>query len=164
MNDRLKMAVQTGVPFGLAMAGFFSWQHGAPLGPVLGIVTGVLFGTALSAFAGSKAVAQGSLAELDPGEIVRHEGPANHFTPGDSAGGRLYLTDHRLYFKSHGFNLKDHTLSLPLDDIAGARAGRTMGVIPNGLLVERRDGRTERFVVGGRAAWMAALSGRIRRD
>ena len=162
MSDRLRTAVLAGVPFGLAMGAFFWWQHGVPLGPLLGVAAGVMFGAALARFSHSEAVAQGSAAELEPGELIRHEGPANHFTRGDSTGGRLYLTDRRLYFKSHGFNLKDHELTVPLADVAAARATRTLGIIPNGLLIERRDGQRERFVVSGRAAWVAALSGRAR--
>ena len=46
----------------------------------------------------------------------------------------------------------------PRDEIARAEPTATMWIIPNGLRVTLREGKTEKFVVQGRAAWVEALS------
>ncbi len=105
----------------------------------------------------------GQPAGFEAGESVVHFGPANHFKGLESVGGKLFLTSQRLRFRSHTMNVQTHDESYPLDTIVAVEATRTLGLIPNGLLVRLRDGRAERFVVGGRAQWVALLGERVRR-
>ena len=65
------------------------------------------------------------------------------------AGGRLFLTDRRLLLKPHRGNFQAHEMSVPLADVAAAKAAITAGIIPNGLKVARTGGSAERFVVEG---------------
>jgi hypothetical protein len=67
-------------------------------------------------------------------------------------GGWLYLTDQRLVFLSHGFNIQEHKLSIPLEEIVEARPCATARIIPNGLRIVTTEGE-ERFVVEGRRSW-----------
>jgi hypothetical protein len=86
-----------------------------------------------------------------------HHGPANHYKGFEAVGGRLFLTSKRLRFRSHKLNVQSHDESYPVDIIISVEPARTLGVVPNGVLVHLRDGRHERFVVGGRAEWVARL-------
>ena len=95
---------------------------------------------------------------LEPGEASRHAGPANHFVGVEGVGGKLVLTDRRVVFRSHGFNIQVHALELPLASIASVTPVMTLGLVDNGLLFRMTDGHVERFVVGGRQEWLAAFS------
>jgi hypothetical protein len=94
---------------------------------------------------------------FDPDETIVHHGPANHYKGFEAVGGRLFLTSKRLRFRSHKLNVQSHDESYPVDIIISVEPARTLGVVPNGVLVHLRDGRHERFVVGGRAEWVARL-------
>lgn len=59
-------------------------------------------------------------------------------------GGRLTLTDQRLLFEAHDFNVRKQRLEIQLADIASARAIRTM-VTPSIFAVATGAGRTHRF-------------------
>lgn len=91
--------------------------------------------------------------------IVLHNG-ANHFKGIEAVGGKLFLTNKRLRFRSHRFNVQAHDESYPLDAIHAVEAVRTLGIIPNGLVVQLKDGRRQRFVVMNRSAWLAQLARR----
>ena len=72
-------------------------------------------------------------------------------------GGKLFLTDKRLRFRSHKINFQKHDESYPIETIASVEPSRSLGIIPNGLLVHLRDGRRERFVVTGRGDWVSSI-------
>lgn len=95
--------------------------------------------------------------QLAVGETIIKEGPANHFKGAESVGGKLYLTNQRLFFKSHTLNLQVHEESYPLDQIVSTRRRNTLGIVPNGLAVHLKDGREEKFVVWGRGDWMKKI-------
>ncbi len=121
----LAMAVVSGAAFGLAMAGFMAIQRRR-------------FSRARPEFTG---------------EQLLRDGPANHFLNGEGVGGWLFLTQERVLFRSHQFNIQRHELSVPLAEIAEVQPVRTAGIFPNGLLLVTRSGRQERFVVGEHRRW-----------
>lgn len=55
--------------------------------------------------------------ELEPGEEIRAEMSANHFLHGESRGGHVLLTDRRLAFRPHRFNVQLDTWSANLEHI-----------------------------------------------
>ena len=100
--------------------------------------------------------------DLQPGERLIRDGGANLMRGMEAVGGRLFLTDRRLHFASHAFNIARGATDLPLADIAATAPCWTkfLGVIPllpNSLAVRTRDGAEYRFVVYGRRAWQAAI-------
>jgi uncharacterized membrane protein len=112
----VKNALLMGVPFGLLMgllfvplslvASLFGLGFDLlKLGLVMGTVCGVLFGVTMAAFAGSQRRRFASRNPCVPGERLLKHGPANHALRGEGVGGYLYLTDGRLLFESHGFNV-----------------------------------------------------------
>ncbi len=54
---------------------------------------------------------------LASGETVVHEEAANHWLGGESRGGRLLITNRRLGFRPHRFNVQLQTWSTPLETI-----------------------------------------------
>lgn len=154
----IRTAVATGVPFGLVMGGFLALQHGATAGLVIGAGAGALFGGMLAAFAeGQRRRLTITSGALDGEKIVR-QGPANHWRGAEARGGWLVLTDRRLVFRSHGKNVQNEGAEVALAEVAAIEPRRTLGIVPNGLRVRRRDGSAETFVVAERRAWVAALT------
>jgi hypothetical protein len=99
----------------------------------------------------------GREAGFDADEKVLRHGPANHFKGIEGVGGKLFLTNKRLRFRSHKINVQTHDESYPIETIASVEPSRSLGIVPNGLLVHLRDGRRERFVVSGRADWVSNI-------
>jgi hypothetical protein len=148
-----KMAIATGVPFGVVMAAFLYWLVGTD-GIVAGLVAGGMFGSAMAKFAAAQAERMAaSEGQSFEGESVITQGAANHFAKGESRGGWLTLTPTKLAFRSHGKNIQNHPIDIPLSRIKQASPARTLGIVPNGLHVALRDGSVERFVVQNRAVW-----------
>ncbi len=168
MKDAIKTGLLTGSLFGgawvliispiLALLAIFT--H--PLIPVaLAVLTftmaGVPFGMAMAAFGAYQAGRFRAMDLVPRQETLIHQGGANHFVGIEGVGGWLYLTDHALRFTSHEINIQRHELVIPLCDIADAVPSQTLGLLPNGLLVRTNDGRSERFVVGGRKKWSRTI-------
>ena len=156
-------------------AGLAGLAFGVPMGLVIGVVAGsveagvagavgcgAFFGLAMGVFGRTATETStfdpdGREAAFEPNETVLFSGPANHFKGLEGVGGKLHLTSQRLRFRSHAINVQTHDESYPLEDIAAVEAVRTLGLIPNGLLVHRRDGARERFVVHQRDEWVRRI-------
>jgi hypothetical protein len=153
-----------GLAFGLPMGAMVIVMTGnLRLGLALGFLSAALFGFIMGAFARmaerSNTFDPGSAGpDFLPGEDVLHNGLANHWKGMESVGGKLYLTNRRLRFRSHALNVQVHDESYPLELITTVEPTRTLGLIPNGLLVTLEDGRRERFVVHQRKAWVSAVA------
>jgi hypothetical protein len=152
-----KAIIFAGVPFGLAMGLVFAVRYGPSAGLVLGTATGVFFGLGMAAFAAWQRSRFTRQVPDIGGEQLLEQGPANHFKGTESVGGWLYLTDRRLVFRSHRFNVQNHTLSVPLSEIRDAQPCTTAWIVPNGLRVVTTHG-DERFVVEGRRSWVEAIN------
>jgi hypothetical protein len=156
------MTVFAGMPFGLLMGLFFTFRSVnafavGPSGLLLGLAAGLSFGLLTATFV---AWQRSRFTDEDPcleGEQLLKQGPANHFRGPEGVGGWLYLTDQRLLFRSHPFNVQNHEVSIPLDEIVEVRVCRTAWIIPNGLRVVTTQ-KAERFVVEGRRSWVAVIS------
>jgi hypothetical protein len=159
----LGYAFYGGLAFGIAMGFFFYWRTSSLYyASQLGFFSGSAFGFVIRRFLNvsmttSRLELDGREAGFDPDETVLHFGPANHFKGIEGVGGKLFLTSKRLRFRSHKLNVQTHDESYPLEAILSVEPARTLGIVPNGVLVRLRDGRSERFVVGGRAEWVTRL-------
>ena len=151
-----------GAIFGLATAAALA-TSGLAFAPSAGIagltalLAGGLFALLIGMFMRSRLSTAGTELALEPGERLVHEGAANHFLGAEGRGGRLYLTSNRLVFNPHRFNIRSAGVTIPRADIVRAELTKTLGLVPNGLLVHLKDGRSERFVVNGRAEWVEKL-------
>jgi hypothetical protein len=98
--------------------------------------------------------------EVRPGEAVEKTGPASHAKGWENRGGTLTLTSDRLVFFSHGANVNNADVVIPLEDIASVQPANTLGIIPNAFRVTMQDGTRHQFTVFGRNSWIDALGGR----
>lgn len=90
---------------------------------------------------------------LMPNEQIIMEGAANKRQVGGiaSKGGHLYLTNKRLIFKAHAFNLGSAFDEIPFSKIAFT--GNTLNLLmptPNMIRVNTTDGKNHGFVVTGK--------------
>jgi hypothetical protein len=122
-NDGLKdIAIMSGISLmcGLGMAALI-------IGPI---------------FMGMRAFAVPPVLPLEPGEKLVREMTANHFLDGEARGGKLLLTDRRLGFKPHRFNVQLSTWSVRLPEIRGvAIEGDRF------LVVDAMEGRQPEWIV-----------------
>ena len=95
--------------------------------------------------------------QLEDGEVLLKEGSANHFKGMEAVGGKMLLTNRRLIFRSHSFNVQTHEETYWLADITSVRTRNTLGIVPNGIAVILNNSREERFVVNERQEWIQKI-------
>lgn len=99
---------------------------------------------------------------LRANEQVLKEGPANLKRNVEAVGGKLYLTNQRLVFESHAFNVQTGVTECELGEIESAEPCWTtllfIPIVPNGLTVTTRSGERYRMVVFGRRGWADAIN------
>ena len=93
---------------------------------------------------------------VKPGEQIVREGPANYYHGPMAHGGWLVLSNRRLVFRPHFFNLRWADTVVHVGEIAVAEAARTLWVLPNKLKVSS-DRDDHHFVVEQSPAWVAAI-------
>ena len=152
MKQSLKIFLLLWIAFGGVMGILFMWQAGPRFGVPIGLVSGLLFASIMTAFAHYQARKFRGLCPLEQGERLLKEGPANHIVGAEGVGGWLYFTTSRLYFRSHKINIQNHELVIALEQIVSVKTSGMFSIILNGLTVETRNG-TEKFVVQGVRDW-----------
>lgn len=91
--------------------------------------------------------------KLDSSEIIIRKSRANHLKPFEGVGGKLFLTNQRLFFKSHFFNVQTHEESIPLQDIVSIEAKHS-DFISGKMKIFLRNGSVEKFYVPKRKRWV----------
>jgi hypothetical protein len=104
-------------------------------------------------FINSKFLKQGTKIDLDTDVNILFETGANHFKSVEAVGGKLYLTNKRLVFKSHKLNIQNHQLSINISEIVKADRYKALGLTNNGLAVTTASGLVEKFVVQQPEEW-----------
>jgi len=167
-----KNRFRAGLSFGIGMTVFFILQNlvtndnqttnqvlkSIVAGLVAGAIAGVLFGWLIGLFSKSKFVSQTTRIDTEQGENILFETPANHFKGIEGVGGKLFLTDKRIVFKSHKLNIQNHQLSIPLTDVNNVGRYKTLGMINNGLSITTVNDKTEKFVVEQVEDWVTFLT------
>ncbi|MCL0054967.1 GRAM domain-containing protein [Dehalococcoidia bacterium] len=100
--------------------------------------------------------------ELTENEVVVKEGKANLLKGINSVGGRLYLTNLRLVFESHGFAQSKAATIIDLSSIASVQEcwTRLLGIVPlvpNGIAIDTTQGQEHRLALGKRGMWIGAI-------
>lgn len=161
MKSFIKTLLLTGLPFGLV----FGLLCGLPIGIIDGfsrgaiygikitLIVGLLFGLAMASFM----VYQRRSFSIQRQEFLEdgliYEGPANHFVNYESVGGWLFLTQHKVIFRSHNYNIQSHELFLMLDELEQIQVLRTLKIISNRLRLINKSGRAEEFIVESPGKW-----------
>lgn len=96
--------------------------------------------------------------ELNHNEQVKYNVAANLKRGMESVGGKLKITNERLYFKPHSLNAQKKELELDIKAITGVKETKLLGLIANGLKIEMNDGEEFKFVVGKRKEIMNFLN------
>ena len=84
--------------------------------------------------------------ELRDNESIIKKKSANHLVGNQFVGGKLYLTNQRIVFKSHRLNVNNHQISFELTEIQGAVKSKLF----NGMIIILKNGEEKPFVVWGR--------------
>lgn len=126
-------------------------------GLIAGVISGFVFGLFIGLFQSSKFVDITTKIDIEPDENISFQTPANHFKGMGGIGGKLYLTNKRLVFKSHKANFQNHELSINLPDITSVERYRSLSLINNGLRIKLKDNGVEKFVVEKAAEWKNKL-------
>jgi hypothetical protein len=100
--------------------------------------------------------------DLGGGERIVHQSGANLQRGIETVGGHLFLTTRRLIFEAHRFNVQTGRTIIPLRDVEDVWKCWTkfLGLIPifpNSLAVETARGKTYKFVLFGRDAWIRLI-------
>lgn len=75
---------------------------------------------------------------------------ANYFRGSEAVGGKIYFDDAGLTFKSHKFNFQRGETRIEYNRIRGVSKVKTLGLVPNGILIFTKDGSEHQFVVYNR--------------
>jgi hypothetical protein len=165
-----KTKIKAGLFFGIAMTVFYILQDllthpnltikditiSVVSGLFGGALSGLLFGWLTGLFA--NILTKSIKIQTEAGETILFETGANHFKGAEGVGGKLYLTNKRLAFKSHKFNIQNHEFSISLLDIDKIDRYKTLGLVDNGLSVQTIDNKTEKFVVQKIDEWLSQLT------
>lgn len=154
----LKNAFFAALAFGIFMYAGATILHSPGFANVAAPVSAVLFGGILYFFANSKMVSQQTkMAEQTDSEVI-YAGGANHFIHAEAVGGKLYLLKDRFEFVSHKFNIQNHATTIHFEDIDHVETYNSLGIIPNGIKIVRKNNSAEKFVVMGRSTWMEHIN------
>lgn len=101
-------------------------------------------------------------SELEPGETILHETPANLVIVVSAVRGRLALTNRRLVFEPRRVTSSQRVIVLPVEEISSAERvfvrGMFGGRFVRALDVGRRNGDPMRFFVRRPMRWCKALA------
>jgi len=89
--------------------------------------------------------------DLNEGETLILAKPANHIKRIESVGGKFFITNQRVAFRSHIFNIQTHLDSISFGSIKNISFYNVLGIMPTGLKLHLEDGKVEKFVISKRA-------------
>lgn len=99
--------------------------------------------------------------ELTQDENIEIEGPANLFRGMEGVGGKLFLTNKKVVFKSHKINIQKGQTDLLYENITEIIKRKTARLIDNGIRIKTNDGNEFDFVVNEREKWIEKLNEKI---
>jgi hypothetical protein len=150
-----------GLPWSILMIVYYSISRGGftPGLVISGLMGGLIFGIlfAWSMQYATERLFKKIVVETSEGEIVVKEGGANHFRGKEGVGGKLVLTDRRLIFKSHKFNVQNHKTDFDLKDVEKLQATKTLNILENGLTIELANREKHKFVVDEPKEWIEKI-------
>lgn len=132
------------------------------------IIQGVLFGIIIGI--GIPYISRKFSASIDKkvkpmlakDEQIEIEGPANLMRKMEGVGGKIFLTDKRMIFKSHKYNIQNTQTEIPYGSIEDVSTRKTAGLVSNGLRISTKDGEEYNFVVYNRDMWVDKIRERVK--
>src|SRR5687768_17451596 len=120
-----------------------------------GLVAGLLFAWIMQYTA--KILFKKIIIETADNENIIKAGGANHFKGKEGVGGKLVLTDKRLIFKSHKFNIQNHQDNFDLGQVAKLQTTKTFKFLENGLTLELTNNDRHKFIVDEPTDWIEKI-------
>jgi len=154
-------AVMFGLPWTITMIIYNSVIKGGPTFRIIvstvigGVVAGLLFAWIMQYAA--KRLFKKIIVETADNENIIKEGGANHFKGKEGVGGKLVLTDKRLIFKSHKFNIQNHQDNFDLGQVEKLQATMTFKFLENGLTLELTNNDKHKFIVDEPTDWIEKI-------
>lgn len=159
----IRNSIFAGLAFAILFGTYLLVVYGAEYALIGGPLSGLFFGLGMYWFVKSKTYKNQTKIQTSNNTDIIHSGSANHFVNFEGVGGKLYLLKDTLQFKSHNFNLQNHETVIALNNIKEIGFYNSLGIVPNGLAVTTKDGKTEKFVVNGRKTWKEKIETQISR-
>ncbi|MDN3689786.1 GRAM domain-containing protein [Cyclobacterium jeungdonense] len=134
-------------------------------GLFFGITFGLVFPYLFNALAGKVFTKMGANIHpvLEPTEIIEKEGPATLFKGLEGVGGKLFLTNKRVIFKSHQLNIQRGQTDIDFSSISGIEK-RMVNKRGNARIVIRtKTGKEYQLVVYKPELWNTEINERITR-
>ena len=99
--------------------------------------------------------------ELAQDENIEIEGPANLFRGMEGVGGKLFLTNKKVVFKSHKINIQKGQTDILYENITEIIKRKTAKIMDNGIRIKTNGGNEFDFVVNEREKWIEKLNEKI---
>ena len=110
-------------------------------------LAGFIFNFMMNLFINSNFIKKSVSIELNNLEIIDLAVNANHFKGLEAVGGKLYVTNQRIIFKSHSLNIQNHQSTFNYAEIVSLERYKTLGLVNNGLQINFNQNQSEKFVV-----------------
>lgn len=164
---RIVVAILTGLSFVVTMCLMDYWLEGnfksltgyLFQGIFFGVFMGIGFPYLTEKF-GTKFVSKlgkNIKPELAEDEHIEIEGPANLFHGIEGVGGKLFLTNKKVIFRSHKINIQKGQTNIDYQNITELIERKTARLIDNGIRIKTNDGKEFDFVVNERERWIEKL-------
>jgi len=95
-----------------------------------------------------------------PEEII-YDGGANQILEKEGVGGKLFITNQRVLFISHKYNIQKGTTSIPLNNITSIEKNKVAKIFNTGITIILNDTTKYKFVVNNQDEWFNQLNSYI---
>ncbi len=103
-------------------------------------------------------LAKSIIPTLTENESIEVEGSANLFRGIEGVGGKLFLTNKKIIFKSHKLNIQKGQTTIFYKDITQITKRKTAKLLNNGIRITTNNKNEFDFVVNEREKWIEALN------
>lgn len=97
---------------------------------------------------------------ISPEEII-YDGGANHIKGKEGVGGKLFITNKRILFVSHKFNIQNGTTSINPVDVNSVDKTKLAKIFNSGIVLTLKDNTTYKFSVNNQEEWFTKLNNYI---
>lgn len=144
----------------LTADGPFNWIEVTKQGAFIGLFLGLGLAYTFGKF--GKRVTSQIFPDLAEDETIEVEGPANLFKGFMmSVGGKLFITNKKVIFKTHKINIQRGQTDIAFDEIAEVSTRRSAFLFSNGIRIKMNSGDQFDFVVHERDTWVELLEGKL---
>ena len=165
LTYRLLLALGTGLLFVLLLwtFDFFSERNMYNLKglAIQGIIYGLIFSIFFPYLFGKFALSFSKKVKIIPNlaskEIIEIEGPASLILGKERVGGKIFLTNEKMIFKSHEFNIQKGQTEIKYSEIIELLKIKMNSFFDNGIRLKTQNEKSFDFIVNERDLWVEKL-------